>query len=113
MLFTRIPPPVRPLRDAELSRAVVAESEDHAAGLEAAAPGLDVGLEQIVVQAHADLGFRPFLQALKASRMEIGKERYDRFLGLAERLGYPLAVVRSRPSPGQTPTWGSACSCGL
>jgi hypothetical protein len=48
----------------------------------------------VVTQADADLGFRLFLRALKAFSVRVPKEQYDRFLGLGERLGYPVAVVR-------------------
>lgn len=48
----------------------------------------------MVTPADADVGFRLFLRALKTHSVRVPKERYDRFLGLGERLGYPVAVVR-------------------
>ncbi|KAF3467013.1 hypothetical protein [Streptomyces sp. Tu 3180] len=91
-----VPPPVRPVRDAGLCREVVAEIRGLAADLTGAcaAPDLVPGLEQVVTLADADVGFRLFLRALKACSVRVSKERYDRFLGLGERLGYPVAVVR-------------------
>ncbi|MFI2505336.1 hypothetical protein [Streptomyces sp. NPDC018972] len=91
-----VPPPVRPVRDADLCREVVAEIRGMAADLAGAcaSPDLVSGLEQVVALADADVGFRLFLRALKACSVRVPKERYDRFLGLGERLGYPVAVVR-------------------
>ncbi|MEU3828180.1 hypothetical protein AB0F36_23105 [Streptomyces sp. NPDC029080] len=88
-----VPPPVRPVRDGELCRAVVARIREQAADLDRTAPGLARSLEQVVEEADAGLGFRLFLRALKVSRTEIGKDRYDLFLDAAARLGYPQAVV--------------------
>ncbi|MFC7862841.1 hypothetical protein ACFU5B_03370 [Streptomyces murinus] len=90
-----VPPAVRPVRDAGLGRLVVAEIRGLGAVLDRAqgVPGLAAGLEQIVVRADVDLGYRLFLRVLKVSRPRIEKERYDRLLALAEPLGYPLAVV--------------------
>jgi hypothetical protein len=91
-----VPPPVRPVRDADLCREVVAEIRGVAADLAGAcaSPDLVPGLEQVVALADADVGFRLFLRALKACSVRVPKERYDRFRGLGERLGHPVAVVR-------------------
>ncbi|GAA3498948.1 hypothetical protein GCM10019016_069300 [Streptomyces prasinosporus] len=91
-----VPPPVRPVRDADLCREVVAEIRGVAADLTGAcaAPDPVPGLEQVVTLADVDVGFRLFLRALKTCSVRVSKERYDRFLGLGERLGYPVAVVR-------------------
>ncbi|MGW1543785.1 hypothetical protein ACWCPM_26695 [Streptomyces sp. NPDC002309] len=91
-----VPPPVRPVRDEELCRAVVAEIRALAVGLTGAAgqPDLVPGLLRVAGQTDADLGFRLFLRALKANSVRVSKERYDMFLGLGERLGYPVGVVR-------------------
>ncbi|MCH0538080.1 hypothetical protein I3F58_00585 [Streptomyces sp. MUM 203J] len=90
-----VPPPVRPVRDEEFCHAVVAEIRDLAPtlGLAAGLPDLATGLQQVVTRADADLGFRLFVRSLKTYSVRVGKERYDRFLGLAERFGYPAAVV--------------------
>ncbi|MFI5681633.1 RNA polymerase sigma factor [Streptomyces cellulosae] len=90
------PPPVQPVRDEDLCGEVVAEIRTLARDLAGAAalPDLAPGLEHVVTQADADLGFRLFLRALKAFSVRVSKEQYDRFLGIGERLGYPVAVVR-------------------
>ncbi|GGK51229.1 hypothetical protein [Streptomyces flaveus] len=91
-----VPPPVQPVRDEDLCGQVVAEIRGLAAELTGASalPDLVPGLEQVATRADADVGFRLFLRALKACSVRVSKERYDRFLGLGERLGYPVAVVR-------------------
>lgn len=86
------PPPVRPVRDEGLCREVVAEVREMAGA--SGGPDLAAGLEQVVVRADADLGFRLFLRVLKVRAVSVSKERYDRFLGLGERFGHPVAVVR-------------------
>lgn len=100
---SNVPPPVRPVRDEELCRAVAAELRALAPALDdaGAGPGLADGLEQVVTRADADLGFRLVLRALKVYAVSIGKGRYDRFLDLAERFGYPVRVVRG----GLTVDW--------
>ncbi|WP_338673039.1 hypothetical protein V1460_08215 [Streptomyces sp. SCSIO 30461] len=92
-----VPPPVRPVRDEELCRAVVAELRGLAPVLEGAGAGPELadGLEQVVTQADADLGLRLMLRALKVYGAMIEKERYDRLLGLGGRFGYPVRVVRN------------------
>ena len=89
------PPPVRPVRDEDLCREVVAEIRGPATELTDAAglPDLVPGLERVVTLADTDLGFRLFLRALKVYSVRVPKEQYDRFLGLGERLGYPAAVI--------------------
>jgi hypothetical protein len=91
-----VPPPIQPVRDEDLCREVVAEIRGLAADLTGAwaLPDLVSGLEQVVTLADADVGFRLFLRALKVYSVPVSKERYDRFLRLGERLGYPVAVVR-------------------
>jgi len=90
------PPPVQPVRDEDLCREIVDEIRALAAELTAAAglSGLVPALEQVAGRTDADLGFRLFLRALKANSVQVSKERYDTFLRLGERLGYPAAVVR-------------------
>ncbi|WP_435284773.1 hypothetical protein, partial [Streptomyces koelreuteriae] len=91
-----VPPPVKPIRDADVCGEVVAEIHRQAAELTAACalPDLVPALDQVVTLADADVGFRLFLRALKACSVRVPKESYDRFLVLGERLGYPVAVVR-------------------
>lgn len=91
-----VPPPVRPVRDEELCGTVVAEIRALAPALTAAAglPDLAPALERVAGHTDADLGLRLFLRALKAYAVQVPKERYDRFLQLGERLGYPVALVR-------------------
>ncbi len=88
------PLPVQPVRDEDLCEEIVAELRGLSADLAS-------DLEQVVVLADADVGFRLFLRALKTHSVCVSKERYDRFLGLGERLGYPVAVVRD----GLTVDW--------
>ncbi|MBP5940131.1 hypothetical protein [Streptomyces acidiscabies] len=97
------PPPVRPVRDEALCREIVAEVRGLSADLVRASFASDLAahLEQVIVLADADVGFRFFLRALKTHAVCVSKERYDRFLGLGERLGYPVAVVRD----GLTVDW--------
>ncbi|MGX1567527.1 hypothetical protein, partial [Streptomyces sp. NPDC055509] len=91
-----VPPPVKPVQDADLCGEIVGEIRRQSAELTAACalPDLVPALEQVVTLADADVGFRLFLRALKACSVRVPKEAYDRFLGLGERLGYPVAVVR-------------------
>ncbi|MEU6482209.1 hypothetical protein ABZ858_36120 [Streptomyces sp. NPDC047017] len=91
-----LPPPVKPVRDEDLCRAVVTQIRGLAEDLTAVTrlPDIAPDLEQVVTSADADVGFRLFLRALKAYSVRLPKERYDRFLDLGERLGYPVAVVR-------------------
>ncbi|MDX3381181.1 hypothetical protein PV682_06910 [Streptomyces niveiscabiei] len=97
------PPPVRPVRDEDLCGEIVAEVRALSAdlGRVSAASDLAADLELVVVLADADVGFRLFLRALKTHSARVSKERYDRFLGLGERLGYHVAVVRD----GLTVDW--------
>ncbi|PZT76397.1 MULTISPECIES: hypothetical protein [unclassified Streptomyces] len=90
------PPPVLPVRDEDLCRAVAAEVRSLAPALVRADALSDLAdcLEQVVVRADAGLGFRLFLRVLKVRSVRIEKERYDRFLGIGERLGLPAAVVQ-------------------
>ncbi|MGW1493061.1 contact-dependent growth inhibition system immunity protein [Streptomyces sp. NPDC002402] len=90
-----VPPPVQPVRDEELRRAVAAEIRNLAPALDRADAPSDLVdcLEQVVTRADADLGFRLFLRALKVYSIRIEKERYDRLLGLGERFGFSAAVV--------------------
>lgn len=89
------PPPVQPVRDEDLCRAVAAEIRDLAPALEGANAPADLAdcLEQVVARADAGLGFRLFLRVLKVCSIRIEKESYDRFLGIGERFGLPAGVV--------------------
>ncbi len=100
-----VPPPVQPIRDEELRRAVAAEIRDLAPALDRADAPSDLVdcLEQVVTRADAGLGFRLFLRALKVYSIRIEKERYDRLLGLGERFGFPASVVHD----GLTVIWPS------
>ncbi|MEU9037987.1 hypothetical protein AB0D45_24225 [Streptomyces sp. NPDC048352] len=84
------PPPVRPVRDAELCRLVVAEL---GAAAPALVPDLVDALEQVVTGADGDLGMRLFLRALKAQAVPVPYEQYRRLLALGWRFGFPPAVV--------------------
>ncbi|MCC0097610.1 hypothetical protein K7B10_23060 [Streptomyces flavotricini] len=89
------PPPVRPVRDAVLCQAVVAEIRAMAADLNRASalPDLVDALEQVATGADADLGLRLFLRVLKARSVPVEHERYRRLLALGWQLGFPPAVV--------------------
>ncbi|HEY8986453.1 MAG TPA: hypothetical protein VIU15_43635 [Streptomyces sp.] len=87
-----VPPPVRPVRDEDLCREVVVEIRGPAGAH--FSPDLADGLEQVVVLADADVGFRLFLRVLKTQAVRVPKEQYDRLLRLSDRFGYPAAVVR-------------------
>jgi hypothetical protein len=91
-----VPPRVQPVRDEGLSGEIVAEIRGLAPELTGAAglPEFVPRLERVVTSSDADLGFRLFLRTLKVYSIRVSKERYDRFLGFGERLGYPVAVVR-------------------
>ncbi|MFL4950148.1 hypothetical protein ACJ6WE_23015 [Streptomyces sp. MMS24-I31] len=56
-------------------------------------PGLVPALERAVHHAGAELGLRLLLRALKAYRVRVGKEQYDRFLDLGEKLDHHTAVA--------------------
>ncbi|MGA4960397.1 hypothetical protein [Streptomyces lavendulocolor] len=90
-----VPPPVRPVRDEDLCRAVTAEIRALAPALgQAAAPSDLTGcLEQVVTGADADLAFRLLLRTLKVYSIPIEKERYAKLLTLGDRFGFPAAVV--------------------
>ncbi|WP_416983074.1 hypothetical protein [Streptomyces sp. T028] len=79
----------------ELREAVAAELRLLAPALTTAVavPDLVPALERVVREADADLGFRLLLRALKAYAVRVTDEQYHRFLGLGERLDYPLAAV--------------------
>jgi hypothetical protein len=85
--------PVAP--EEELSRAVTAEIDLAAAGLErrVAVPGVVAALRRVVRDADADLGYRMFLRAAKAYSVPIEADRYDRLLEIGDRLAYPGSAV--------------------
>ncbi|MGI5426129.1 hypothetical protein [Streptomyces sp. CA-179760] len=56
-------------------------------------PGLAPALEQVTVHACADLGYRLFLRALKASYVAIDTETQDTLVALGNRFGYPQSLV--------------------
>ncbi|MFJ7157816.1 hypothetical protein ACIQUQ_23145 [Streptomyces sp. NPDC101118] len=89
------PPPVRPVRDERLCRAVVAEIRASAPALARASglPDLVDALEQVVTGADGDLGMRLFLRALKTSSVSVPYEQYGRMLALGRQFGFPPAVV--------------------
>ncbi|MFF3087606.1 hypothetical protein ACFVRB_21520 [Streptomyces nojiriensis] len=84
------PPQVRPVRDAEVCRAVLAELGAVAPAL---VPDLVDALEHVVAGADGDLGMRLLLRALKVRSVPVPYERYRRLLALARRFGFPAAVV--------------------
>ncbi|MFJ2586772.1 hypothetical protein [Streptomyces sp. NPDC087538] len=79
----------------ELRGTVAAEIESAAAALRraVAVPDIVPALLRVVHEADADLGFRLFLRAAKAYSVPIGKEAYDRLLGIGELLAHPLVAV--------------------
>ncbi|MET8740752.1 hypothetical protein [Streptomyces sp. NPDC004728] len=79
----------------ELRGTVAAEIESAAAALRraVAVPDIVPALLRVVREADADLGFRLFLRAAKAYSVPIGKEAYDRLLGIGELLAHPLVAV--------------------
>jgi hypothetical protein len=93
--FTPIPP--EPSVDGPLKEAVLAEIRESAPAVTAAvrAGGAEVvaALEQVVVQADPDLGFRLFLRVLKAYLVPVTESRYLRYHELGERFGYHELVV--------------------
>lgn len=97
-----VPPPPDAVTDAGL-RAVVVQTIHSAAGALTDATenrtyplplhGLVPALEQVVRSSCADLGFRLFLRALKASFVAVDETRHASLVTLAERLGRPPALV--------------------
>lgn len=85
------PPPVRPVRDAQLCQAVVAELRVTAPALVDASPlpKLVDCLEQVVTGADADLGMRLFLRALKAHSVPVPYGQYRRLVALGWKFGFP------------------------
>ncbi|WP_406501002.1 hypothetical protein OHA04_09670 [Streptomyces sp. NBC_01590] len=79
----------------ELREVVAAEIESAAAALRraVAVPDIVPALLRVVREVDADLGFRLFLRAAKAYSVPIGKESYDRLLGIGELLAHPLIAV--------------------
>ncbi|MBN0047805.1 hypothetical protein JS756_27590 [Streptomyces actuosus] len=97
-----VPPAAAPVTDCESRRAVLRAMCPLADGLTDAAekhvyplplPGLVPALEQVVVHACADLGYRLFLRALKAYFVLIDKTSHDAFIVLGRRFGYPALLV--------------------
>ncbi|MFE6906662.1 contact-dependent growth inhibition system immunity protein [Streptomyces erythrochromogenes] len=97
------PPPVRPVRDARLCRAVVAELRVTAPALVAASPPphLVDCLEQVVNGADADLGMRLLLRALKAHSVPVPYGQYRRMVALGWQFGFPPGAVHD----GLAITW--------
>ncbi|MFD8146753.1 hypothetical protein [Streptomyces sp. NPDC059708] len=89
------PPPVKPVRDAGLCRAVVAEIRATGPALAGASalPELVDALEQVVTGADGDLGMRLFLRALKTHAVPVPHEQYGRLQALGRKFGFPAAVV--------------------
>lgn len=89
------PPPVRPVRNAVLCRAVVVELRAMAPALAGASapPDLVDALEQVVTGADGDLGMRLFLRALKTHSVPVPYEVYLRLQELGGQFGFPAAVV--------------------
>ncbi|MFD5632138.1 hypothetical protein [Streptomyces sp. NPDC127072] len=94
-------PPLAPVRDKELTDAVLAELRAAAPDLEAAITRQDAGaatgvvpaLEQVVTDVDPDLGFRLFLRGMKAYLVPVTESRYVRYHELGERFGYNEFVV--------------------
>ncbi|MEU6314875.1 hypothetical protein [Streptomyces sp. NPDC047014] len=97
------PPPVRPVRDARLCQAVVAELRATAPALTdaSALPELVDCLEHVVTGADADLGMRLLLRALKAYSVPVPYGQYLRLIGLGWQFGFPPGAVHD----GLTITW--------
>ncbi|WP_254406128.1 hypothetical protein [Streptomyces sp. AC627_RSS907] len=93
--FTPVPP--GPPVDGPLKEAVLEEIRGAAPAVEAAvrSGGAEVvaALEQVVVQADPDLGFRLFLRVLKAYLVPVTESRYQWYHELGERFGYHELVV--------------------
>ncbi|MCY0951435.1 hypothetical protein [Streptomyces sp. H27-S2] len=89
------PPPVRPVRDAGLCQAVVAELRATAPALAGASalPDLVDALERVVTGGDGDLGMRLFLRALKVHAVPVPHERYRRLLALGREFGFPAGAV--------------------
>ncbi|MFE2578682.1 hypothetical protein [Streptomyces sp. NPDC059378] len=79
----------------ELRDAVTAELRLLAPALATAVPvpNLVHALERVVGEADADLGLRLLLRALKSYDVRVAYDQYRRFLGLGDRLDYPLTAV--------------------
>ncbi|MFD7438102.1 hypothetical protein [Streptomyces sp. NPDC059861] len=99
---TFVAPPADPVTDEELRQAVVRTIQSVVGDLTNAVenrtyplplPGLVPALEQVALQSCADLGYRLFLRALKASFLEIDKHSHAAFIALGERLGHPTSLV--------------------
>ncbi|WP_030657281.1 MULTISPECIES: hypothetical protein [Streptomyces] len=103
---SRTPPPVRPVRDPRLCRAVVAELRVTAAALVGASPlpKLVDCLEHVVTGADADLGMRLLLRALKAHSVPVPYGQYRRLLALGWQFGLPPGAVHD----GLAITWPPA-----
>ncbi|MFF4330499.1 hypothetical protein ACFYZT_28820 [Streptomyces sp. NPDC001591] len=89
------PPPVRPVREALVCRAVVTEIRATAPALAGASelPDLVDALEQVVTGADGDRGMRLFLRALKTHSVPVPHEQYRRLQALGRKFGFPPAVV--------------------
>ncbi|MFJ3159710.1 hypothetical protein [Streptomyces kanasensis] len=95
------PPPPEPVTDEEATRAVLAVIRPVAGDLEGAVrvsfgvppTGIVPALEQIVLRACADLGYRLFLSAMKAYFVMVDQRTYGAFQALGERFGYPEFLV--------------------
>ncbi|MET7757513.1 hypothetical protein ABZT27_22825 [Streptomyces sp. NPDC005389] len=97
------PPPVRPVRDPRLCRAVVAELGVAAPALAdtSALPELVACLEHVVTGADADLGMRLLLRALKAHAVPVPYGQYRRLVALGWEFGLPPGAVHD----GLVITW--------
>ncbi|MBC2878798.1 MULTISPECIES: hypothetical protein [Streptomyces] len=96
------PPPPQPVVDEEMSRAVLRAIRSVADDLSRATAASTYGrppvslvpaLEQTVVHACADLGYRLFLRSMNAYFVAIDRKSYDSFDALGRRFGYPRFLV--------------------
>ncbi|WP_175407684.1 hypothetical protein [Streptomyces sp. TRM64462] len=96
-------PPRSDMAEEELCEAVVREMRNVAAEVThtmaksgSAAPlseSVPAALERIVEESDGELGFRLLLRVLKAYRVPVGKDQYDRLMELDHALRYPGPVV--------------------
>ncbi|MER6494898.1 hypothetical protein [Streptomyces griseorubiginosus] len=56
-------------------------------------PQVASALARIVTEVDADLGFRLLLRVMKAYRVQVDLEPYDRYREIGERFGYPAPLV--------------------
>ncbi|MFC9625905.1 hypothetical protein ACFTXM_40095 [Streptomyces sp. NPDC056930] len=99
-----VPPPAEPVTDSVLRDAVLGAMGPVIADLTLAheegerfnplpLAGLVPALEQVVVHACADLGYRLFLRAVKYYALPVSASCRAAFVALGERFGYPELLV--------------------